>query len=306
MVLEFRKDPLKNIRILVANERALRPNVKRGSVKCPFCKGSEFITPPTKFALPSRKGWKTRVFDNAFSLLKPKLLESWKRSKKNFKDKGIAPAFGEHEVIVETDEDALLFQDFSEGHLKLVFESYSNRFGEISRKKAIEYVLLFKNHGRAGGASIEHEHSQILGLPFIPEQIAFEADSLRRKDLLERLLSSEKENILLEGDYFSTICPSFSRFPYECWIIPKEKRANITEFSNSESREYMGMLRNLLSKVYRVAKDYNITYHSAPKGYNTRMHIEIYPRPNVWAGLELATGIIANTKTEKEALQVLK
>ncbi len=70
--------------------------------------------------------------------------------------------------------------------------------------------------------------------------------------------------------------------------------------------EFMKLLQKCIRAIYGVSKDYNVVYHAPPEGTGLHFHVEIYPRPNVWAGVELGTGIIINTKTEKEALATLK
>ena len=39
---------------------------------------------------------------------------------------------------------------------------------DLKRDRRFKYILLFKNHGEAAGASLEHPHCQLIALPVIP------------------------------------------------------------------------------------------------------------------------------------------
>ncbi|MFA5246961.1 MAG: galactose-1-phosphate uridylyltransferase [Candidatus Micrarchaeia archaeon] len=307
MVLEFRKDPLKGTLVVVANERALRPSDPHFS--CPFCKGAEKTTPPTKLALPNEKKWVIRCFDNAFAIVKPR---GKFKPPKDCDFFYTSPAYGEHEVIVESpDHHQLFFEIKDPAHLAMIFKAYQERFAVLSKRKATKYVHLFKNHGRQAGASIEHEHSQIISLPMVPENVQKEIDNeaaykkKHGKCLICDLLTRESVNIILQNESFTVLCPSFARFPFEAWIISREHKKSITDFNEFEGSQYMQVLRTAIEAVSGVSRDYNIVYHNGIAGEDSHFHAEIYPRPNVWAGLELGTGIIVNTKTEKESIAAL-
>ena len=308
MVLEFRKDPTKDLRVIIANERGKRPTVfGQAKIGCPFDKGAEPTTPPTKYAHPSEKAWNVRCFDNSYALLK---------TDKPYEELTFARsssyAHGEHEVIVETSEHDKLFHEFSEDELMGVFFAYAGRFVELEGEKGAKYVLLFKNHRRNAGASIEHEHSQIVSFPFVPEVQEREMKSYQNhfdqtgNCLYCDLITKEKGNILLENDSFTAICPSFSRFAFEVWILPRKHTKSIAEFTEKEATAYMGLLQECLRRVFHVLKDYNVVYHNAVKGEDFHFHAEIYPRSGSWAGVELGAGVIVNQKSEADALKALK
>jgi len=307
MVLEFRQDPTKKTEIIFSTERARRPQVfgagGEEKKKCPFCRGSEAMTPPTTFARPSAVEWKVRCFRNAFPLLSP--VKPYAGP--------VGPAFGDHEVIVETEEHGALFQDLSEAQLALVMEAYKNRFRTIGSREGIACVYLFKNHGRAAGASIEHEHAQIVGLPFVPELLQRELDAFdsfaaeNRKCFYCSFAEREGENLLEENDSFAAYCPSFARFPAEVWVVAKRHFTTLLDLAPAEEKDLMAVLTSCVKKVYEKAgHDYVIAFHCAPAGRDFHFHAEIYPRTNIWAGLELGAGLVVNTKSEKDALKELK
>ncbi len=306
MVLEFRQDPTKNSVVLIANERGKRPVVFGEKILCPFCKGAEHTTPPTRFAMPSEKEWRVRAFDNVFALV---------GTAGRYVDLNsvnpVSYAYGRHEVIVESDFHEELFHEFGELQLKFVFKVYKHRFEELMQDETAKYVHLFKNHGRNAGASIEHEHSQILSFPFIPEMILKESETYKESEKrgkcgLCELLVKEQENVLLDNEFFTALCPSFSRFANEIWIIPKAHITSISSLNEEQGLHMMKMLRECIRRVHYILKDYNVVFHNSAKGADMHFHLEIYPRSGYWAGVELGTGVIVNQKSEKDALQTLK
>ena len=307
MVLEFRRDPVKGTLVVVANERALRPSDPK--IPCPFCKGAENSTPPTKLALPSEKNWTVRCFDNAFAIVKLRGKFKPPTGSDFFYS---SPAYGEHEVIVETPDHHQIFIEIHDAaHLSMIFKAYKSRFLALSKAKSARYVHLFKNHGRMAGASIEHEHSQIISLPMIPDNIRRELNRLAEykkktgKCLICDLLERENQNVIFQNESFAVLCPSFARFPFETWVISREHRKSIADFSDFEGSQFMQALHTTIEAVFRVSRDYNVVYHNGIPSEDSHFHAEVCPRSNVWAGLELGTGIIVNTKTEKEAVAAL-
>ncbi len=306
MVLEYRLEATKKQLVIVANERSSRPLVfGKTKVTCPFDKGVEKVTPPTKLALPNERHWKTRVFDNAFAFLK-------RRGKfKPMKSGALywtSPAFGEHEVIVESDRHGALYHELGEEQLALVLQTYQKRFRVLAGQKGVECAYLFKNHGLKAGASIDHEHSQIVTMPFVPPVIQAEIDANRKAGecLHCALLKRERKNVLGTQGSFTAVCPSYGRFPFETWVVPNEHVRTFNDFSAQDNRDFMRLLREVVARVYGVSHDYNIVFHNAPKTGDLHFHAEVCPRASVWAGFELGTGILVNPKTTEEALTALR
>ena len=136
-MIEFRQDPLKKTIVIISGARAKRPfvfDVPKGS--CFFCKGMEFTTPPTTFALPDEKNWKVRCFRNAFPILSQE--EKFVEHEVGEREYYYATGFGEHEVIVESDDHAKLFQQLSDDELKNVWKAYCNRFEALSTNPEIK------------------------------------------------------------------------------------------------------------------------------------------------------------------------
>ncbi|NYZ74954.1 DUF4931 domain-containing protein [Candidatus Micrarchaeota archaeon] len=317
MVLEYREDSTKGTLVIVSSERAKRPSVhgKKAKKVCPFCKGSEYMTPLTTFAIAGEGGWKVRSFQNRFPVVRPphnhEHFEPHDPNKPFWRTFG----FGEHEVIVETDEHGKQFQDLSEKEIMYCLAAYKNRFAALQKKKGIKCVFLFKNHGPKAGASIDHEHAQIIALPVIPPIVAAESRFVKKTfkkgkcwfctndDYLER----HPERELIETSHFVAFCPTFARFPYEAWVIPKRHVRTFLEFTPEEDKQLMKILQKIVRAVHDAAStDYILVFHNAAKGRDMHFHVEISPRPNVWAGVELGAGIVINPESGEDAVKALR
>src|SRR3990172_2373410 len=78
---ELRKDPILGRWVIIASERAKRPDDFKSpppvskAANCPFCEGKESGTPPEIMAVrspdsrPNEPGWKIRVVPNKFPAL---------------------------------------------------------------------------------------------------------------------------------------------------------------------------------------------------------------------------------------------
>lgn len=298
---EFVVEKTKGDVIIVAGKRASRPHIFGKKVDlCPFDAGSEKHTPPTTFALPAENDWRVRCFENGFPFLQRK--GKFAALTKN----NPTPAFGDHEVIVESDRHEEEFQDFSTDQVRLCFSAYEHREKEFYARKGTKYVLLFKNHGKAAGASIDHEHSQIISLPFVPPVVAAEEKACRKKCVFCELLKKEKENELFENDYFVAVRPSFARFPYEFWLVSKKHVGGFRDFDEAMADEFCVALKKCAKTALKVSESYNFLYHAAPPKGKLHFHVEVVPRTNNWAGAELGGGIIVNSKEASQAIEELR
>src|ERR687888_535425 len=66
---------------------------------------------------------------------------------------------GAHEVIIETPEHKHQLADLPPKALEDVLWAYRDRMLDLRRDTRFRYLLVFKNHGAAAGATQEHTHS---------------------------------------------------------------------------------------------------------------------------------------------------
>lgn len=173
---ELRRDYLLDRFVIFSTERAKRPHQfskensaeKDNSVDF-FAPGNEDKTPPEKGHIG--EPWRMRWFDNKFKAVSKDQENKHLQTHNEFYT--FAQAYGEHEVIVETNDDRQLW-DLSEHEIFDLLNIYSSRILDIRKQENIKYVQIFKNHGKSAGTSIRHSHSQLIALNIIPPDVATE------------------------------------------------------------------------------------------------------------------------------------
>jgi UDPglucose--hexose-1-phosphate uridylyltransferase len=317
MMAEIRKDLVKNNWVAIAADMALNPHEfpinKRNidqigtSLFCPFCEGHESSTPaeimahrPNNSAANS-PGWSIRVIPNKFSVfhLEGTLEKSHSGIYSNFN------GVGRQEVVVETPLHNIDLHQYDYEQLRLVLNTYKERYNCLAQDQRIKYVQIYKNRGIFAGASIEHSHSQIIGLPCVPRWNSGVMDYYEKHGhcLLCSIVEQEIKSgvrLVFESEHFLLVCPYASRFSYETWIIPKEHSEHFGDISQAQVDDlvktclvYTGVMINSLNNPA-----YNLVINTAPVNVpyrpGTHWYLEIIPRLLVNNGVNIATGIYMN------------
>jgi len=230
---ELRKDPITGRWVIIATDLARRPSefvrvpVVAKSKTCQFCAGHETETPPEilSYRGPDDR-WNLRVVPNKFPALRVEgILE---RDGEGLYDK--MSGIGAHEVIIESPEHKVSLAQLPEKRVEDLFWAVRDRILDLKRDTRLRYVLLFKNHGEAAGASLEHSHSQLIALPVVPAQVQEEIDGgLRYYQFKERCVYCDivrqelasAARVILETEEILVLAPYAARFPFETWLVPR-------------------------------------------------------------------------------------
>ncbi len=326
---EFRRDPVTGRWVIIATDRARRPSdfsrepvVIKGGRFCPFCPGNELKTPPEVLAFrdgsaPNQPGWKVRVVPNKFPVLRVE--GDFDRQGEGLYDK--MNGVGAHEVVIETPDHSLTMSRMSDKQIEDVFWAFRDRLLDLKKDRRMKYVIVFKNHGEAAGATLEHTHSQLIAMPVIPHRV-FEELQLTRLyyDQKERcvfcdIMRQETDagtRVVLETDQFLVLCPYASRFPFELWVLP---RRHISHFEDTDIPTFhnlgwvMSIVLKELDKVLEYPA-YNFLIHTAPLQEppmpHYHWHLELIPRLTKTAGFEWGTGFYINPTPPEEAAKFLR
>jgi UDPglucose--hexose-1-phosphate uridylyltransferase len=329
-VPELRKDPITHRWVIISTDRAKRPTdfvrekvTIRGSGFCPFCPGNELKTPPEIVAYrpdgsgPNRPGWTLRVVPNKFPALGIEGILN--RQGEGLYDK--MNGIGAHEVIIETTDHQLTLASMPVRRVEEVIWSYRDRILDLKKDRRFRYILIFKNHGGAAGASLEHTHSQLIALPVVPKRVREEVDSAREYyNYKERcvfcdILRQETEasiRVIAENSDFVALAPFAPRFPFETCILPKVHQS---AFEESQKHEYENLARILKEMLMRLDKvldspAYNYIIHTSPltetNNDHYHWHVEIMPKLTKVAGFEWGTGMYINPTPPEEATRFLR
>lgn len=304
----FRQDPLSGEWVLFAPNRGARPNAfirsaddEASTTDCPFCPGHENETPPEIERRGTSDAWTIRVIPNRYPALWP--------GPRGPLRAGSTKGTGTHEVIIDAPTHTHL-DEMSPAEAVQLFEVYAKRGKAARAVDGVKAVVLFKNDGENAGESIHHPHTQLLGLPLVPDRIermAFhfgsecsfctELRSIPHSDLEGRLIHEE------EG--FAIITPFAPRRAYEAWIVPRRHVGSIDELSAAEIRTFAEMTRRAVRAVRRIASGvcFNLCFYQSPVKHPGSFHLyaEVAPRRSTMGGFELETGIMINVVTPEEA-----
>jgi len=228
---------------------------------------------------------------------------------------------GAHEVVIETPKHDENLSTLPLDKVILVLTAYRERIADLARDPRVRYVLVFKNHGAAAGASLEHSHSQIIALPIVPKRVSEElrgakayyaykercvfCDIVRQEMRYELRIIGENEGVI-------ALAPFASRFPFETWILPKEHNAYFHRTSPTQIEDVASLLSDILRRidVTLPGSPYNFmlhTNHTNEKGETYfHWHIEIIPKLTKVAGFEWGSGFYINPTPPEEAAKYLR
>lgn len=300
---EIRKDYFLNRYVIIAPTRSKRPDkvIRKEEIEsldCYFCPPL-VDTPGRETTVLEKKDehgkWMIKVITNKFPAL----------SIDNLK------AYGQQEIVIETPEHKKEMHELSLDHIEEVLEVYIARYKSLIKMDGIRYVLIFKNEGGKAGASIPHSHSQIYALPMIPPRIASDAaamdDYIRTHDSCPYcdIIKNEKKGprVIWEDEHLFVLAPYASESPYGAWFIPKRHVHSIDSLTKDEKSSFARALKILLSKLDEIDVSYNYFFLNSLDLESHHMIMKLAPRPNVWAGLELGTGIVINPVSPEKAVK---
>jgi UDPglucose--hexose-1-phosphate uridylyltransferase len=290
---------------------------------CPFCEGHERMTPRELLAYrgpgthANGPGWDLRVVPNQFPVLRVE--GTLDRRGEGLFDK--MNGIGAHEVIIETPRHVETLATMGEAAVEQVLASFRARVADLKQDRRFRCIIIFKNHGAAAGALLEHSHSQLIALPIVPREVRDEVDGARAHfaakercvfcDIVRQELQDDRRLIAENADMVA-LAPFAPRFPFETWILPKRHQPLFEDAPRHEYGSLARLLGDLLRRMNRVlgSPPYNLLIHSAPVseavGELYHWHVEIIPKLTKVAGFEWATGFYLNPTAPEEAAQVLR
>jgi UDPglucose--hexose-1-phosphate uridylyltransferase len=327
---ELRKDPITGRWVIIATERAKRPSdfVRdkveiRGSGFCPFCYGNEAKTPPEIIAyrsdgsLRNSPGWSLRVVPNKFPALG--IEGSLNRQGEGLYDK--MNGIGAHEVIIETPDHQKTLAMLSPRQIEDVLWAYRDRILDLKKDRRFKYIMIFKNHGEAAGASLEHTHSQLIALPVVPKRVREETDGARdyfkfkERCIFCDIIRQETESgirVIADTPAFIAVAPFAPRFPFEIWIMPRVHQSAFEDSQKQEFEQLALVLKDMLMRLDKVLDfpAYNYIIHTSPipesPNEHYHWHLEIMPKLTKIAGFEWGTGFHINPTPPEESAKFLR
>lgn len=326
---ELRKDPIHGRWVIISTERGRRPSDfvveqhKPAGGFCPLCEGNEGKTPPEVLAFrgngtpPNSPGWSLRVVPNKFPALR--IEGELNREGEGIYDK--MNGIGAHEVLVETPLHQETLATLPPKAVENVLWAYRERIMDLQRDPRLRYVLVFKNHGVAAGASLEHSHSQLIALPIVPRRVSEEIEGARNYfqykercvfcDIIRQEIQ-QKARVISENQAFVSIAAFASRFPFETWVLPKKHHSHFEHMEPFEYEQAAQILSDTLRRMNQVLNNppYNYIIHTSSFSDTEEnyyhWHFEIMPKLTKVAGFEWGTGFYINPTPPEEAAGYLR
>jgi UDPglucose--hexose-1-phosphate uridylyltransferase len=328
-VPELRKDPVVGRWVIISTERARRPSdfpiqpVHAQGGNCVFCPRNESKTPPEILAVRSPDsqtngpGWSLRVVPNKFPALR--IEGELEPAGEGLYDR--MNGVGAHEVVIETTEHAATLATLPADAVADVLLAYRERMVDLKKDPRFEYILVFKNHGAAAGASLEHPHSQLIATPIIPIMVseelkgAAEYYGMKERCVWCDVVHQERRSrgrVIMEAHGFVALAPFAPRFPFETWILPTRHHSAFEETGVEDLRGLAEVLGEFLRRMDRVLQrpPYNFMLHTGPLRdgplEHFHWHLEIIPKLTNVAGYEWGSGFFINPTPPEDAAAALR
>ncbi|TAN61457.1 galactose-1-phosphate uridylyltransferase [bacterium] len=313
--------------VIIATERAKKPeDFKRAEARpfiepyveaCPFCAGNEAKTAAEKSRLRDDGGWRVRVVANKY----PAVAAEGEKKRVTDGVKRMVSGVGLHEIIIESP-----LHNSSPALMELrciedVVRVYKERFLAAYADARVEHVIIFKNYGASAGTSLEHPHTQLIGIPVVPVkfrdrvQAAMhyfdDTGSCMMCDMIKMELKDGRR-VVVESDYFLSFIPYASLSPFHIWILPKRHSATFADITEAEIQDFARQLKETLLKFYIGLDDpdYNYVIRSSRPAdagnVYSHWYLSIIPRLSSVAGFELGSGIYLNASVPEETAPYLK
>jgi UDPglucose--hexose-1-phosphate uridylyltransferase len=328
---ELRKDPVTGRWVIISTERQKRPHDFRieptphnvPDPLCPFCEGREAMTPAEVLSYrhnggpPNGPGWHVRVVPNKYPALQVE--GGLDRQGEGLFDR--MNGIGAHEVIIETPDHLATLATMPVEGVERVLWAFRDRVVDLRQDRRFRYILIFKNHGQAAGASLAHSHSQLIALPIVPRNVSEEVEGARQHyeykercvfcDIIRQELE-EGSRVIAEAPDFVAVAPYAPRFPFETWLLPKRHGAHFQEAPREEYGGLAGLLGSVLQRMNKslLHPAFNLIVHTSPFSIDTsefyHWHVEIIPKLTKVAGFEWGSGFYINPTGPEEAAAVLR
>ena len=121
--------------------------------------------------------------------------------------------------------------------IERVLWAFRERVLDLKQDRRFRSILVFKNHGAAAGATVDHSYSQLIALPIVPRQVRDEVEGARQHfaqkercvfcDIIRQEVPRGPRD--LENADFVALSPYAPRFAFETWLLPKRHGASFED-----------------------------------------------------------------------------
>jgi len=332
-VSEFRTDPITGRVVIMVpgrsarpNEHAIAPPTASVDPNCPFCEGNEGKTPAEVAVVapagrrPNSPGWQVRAIPNRFPTVSTDLVPGPAVS--GFAPSSPPPAFGYHEVVIESPNHAPSLGLLPSDQVVRVIRTCRDRVRELSQRPRVNTVTLFENTGPESGGSLWHPHAQLVTVPELSPALREELEGaaayiVRRgsrcafEAVREEELRDGERRVFASAD-FTGYTPYASTVPYEVRVVPHRHMRSFGEMTDEETVTFAADLAALLGAYLASLPGASYNYVVRSPGSATagteayHWHLDFIPRLIRPDGFDLGSGYSVNTVLPELAAETLR
>jgi UDPglucose--hexose-1-phosphate uridylyltransferase len=311
---ELRYNPLLRDWTIVASNRQHRPHLPKGF--CPFCPGSGKV--PEDYVV--------HMYENDFPALMPNPPEPDAVTTSLYKAE---KSYGKCEVILYSSDHHQTLPDLPVDHIVQLVDLWTERFQALGEDPHHEYVMIFENRGEECGVTMPHPHGQIYAYSQMPLKIKTELESCHMhfeassKCLLCEMNDHEQsfgQRVIMENEHFICYLPYFTDYPYGTFIVSKNHKTALTDFTTEEKRSLAIILKHTtgaMDELFDRLFPYMMVMHQRPvNGQNVEdyyhFHIEFYTplrekdKLKYYASSEMGAWAAANPQAVEETAPKLR
>lgn len=290
--------------------------------ECPLCEGREAdagheILAWREGGPANVPGWSVRVVPNRHPMLRVEGHTSV-RSEGLFESRD---GLGAHEVIIETPIHDQPLHTLDADHLWRVLWAWRTRIQDLKRDTRFASIVIFKSHGRAAGARLDHSHSQLTAYPMMPPAMSDKLRGAARHltktgrciycDVIAQELTDSRR-VISDQSAILAIAPFASRVPFETWLMPRDHSPRFEEGTDETLHLLAAQIKSVMARIDWALERpaCNFVLHTAPlsgEGDTAfHWHLEILPRVTRYSGLEWGSGMHRNPVSPEEAARALR
>lgn len=263
---------------MVSAKRQFRPYLPKDH--CPFCPGSGKVP----------EDYDVHVFQNDYPVLRAEPSEPDDVGGNLYQTREAA---GSCEVILYSSDHHATLPDLTRSQMKRVIDLWTKTFDKLDKDEKHQYVMIFENRGEEVGVTITHPHGQVYAYPFIPQKVKIELDNCKKhlqktgRNMFDDMIKEEKrfgQRVVLENDYFIAFIPFFTDTPFGLFIVSKECKTALTDFSEEEKNALGDILQEVIGgmdHLFKCTFPFMMGIHGRPSNSENvesyyRFHIEFY------------------------------
>lgn len=280
---------------------------------CPFCAGNESRTPPAVLEASADPAgpWQARIIPNRYPFVEASTAAGPTSN---------SAAHGVHDVVIESPGHHTSILEIDPTGWTASWTLIQRRLAALACRPDLVWGTVFKNSGPRAGASLEHVHSQLVALDFVPPaiQAEFQAAASRPDPFADLVAeASAAKRIVFEADGLVALVPAGARQPLETWILPLTREPHFHAAPPTRAPALAAFTRRIIERLADIlpGTDFNWWLHEAawsgpladqPAADRWHWHLEILPRATELAGFELGTGCHITSLPAAEAAARLR